>query len=168
MGKKKKKWKDKFKGDWSTGNAREYAVVELLTREGYSPQFIGFGAGSDEYLEGKPDEQAIPDLYLPIVDIYIEVTGSERDFDEWWILNKKWEYQLRHPEQDIWIAYVMGDQTYTYDFIKLDIKKPYNPIHFQTNRGFEAMIVIRDGDDELYSVSEFLNYVQRKKLSTPS
>ena len=76
-------WKDQYKQQWAASNKREQAVADRLLRDaGVATDYVGFGAGTTEYLSGTAaqhgKEKGGADLKARDRELYFEVTGSHK------------------------------------------------------------------------------------------
>lgn len=109
-------FKDAYKGTWAAGAKKETRVKELIEKHcAVAVESIGFGAGSEEYIEGSSGshgfEKAAPDLGIVGSNIVVEVTGplTRVGVGEDLLINpEKVAYAKNHPELDYWIAHVNG------------------------------------------------------------
>jgi hypothetical protein len=79
-------WKDRYKDQWAASNKREKLVADMIKRDtGRDVEFVGFGAGSTEYLEGSAashgHQKGDADLHILDTHIYVEVTGSHKPIE---------------------------------------------------------------------------------------
>ena len=69
-------WKDIYEPYWKASSTREETIKTIIEEKtGMTVEYVGVGAGSVEYIEGKSKEKGIPDLHIVGTDIFIEVTG---------------------------------------------------------------------------------------------
>ena len=73
-------WKEAYKDSWARASDKENWVKSSIEQlAGVPVEVIGLGAGSTDYIAGSAvfngHEKGGADLYLPSLDIYVEVTG---------------------------------------------------------------------------------------------
>lgn len=106
-------WKDAYGDRWDVSSDREESVKNMIIEQGFDVKDIGFGACSEEYLSGKPEDyghkKADPDLLVEDTQTYLEVTGTDVESvnrsDDIWIRPDKVRKVIKNPGMDLWIVH---------------------------------------------------------------
>src|SRR2546421_13049263 len=74
-------WKNIYRNKWKTSGTREESVLSLLKEASFKDaKLVGFGAGSEKFFHGKPEnygkKKGDPDIDIPSVSVAVEVTGT--------------------------------------------------------------------------------------------
>lgn len=89
-------------------------------------KIVGFGADSEEFIEGHPSEAGKPDLEVctrqeSILVMLVEVTGTERmRGTTYWVRPDKLNYARNHPDEDVWLILHFAQPHEKFVFIKPD------------------------------------------------
>lgn len=108
-------WKQRYQHSWSKAEQRERAIQERILQEaGKQVEFVGLGAGSDEYLSGSAASQGYErggaDLHIVGTNVYLEVTGPQTKSvslsEPLWIRPDKVTNARNHfPKYDTWVIH---------------------------------------------------------------
>lgn len=112
-------WKHQYKGQWEDARRKEEAVKELIeSNTGYTVEYHGLGAGSDEFIDGSAEDndqlKGDADLIIQGTNIKVEVTGANKDMP---------------LSSDIWIR---PDKI---DIVKTDTSHRKVVVHITTYKG---------------------------------
>ena len=102
-------WKDAYKDSWAKASDKENWVKSSIEKAASIPvEIVGLGAGSTDYISGSAasndKEKGGADLYLPSLDIYVEVTGPNikvSESDTLWVRPDKIASALRKIDEGI-------------------------------------------------------------------
>ena len=158
-------WKKKYAHTWKNAKRRVLKVIEVLEDRGIKAKPCGFFATSTEYVKESPEEKGEPDLIIPSVENFVEVTGPDKPVSkeaDLWIREDKFEYAENHPEKEIWVAHILESEDNLIRFLRLggEAKERYTLIH-PTIRGTpETYRSIPADDPNLYSLKRFCGHIK--------
>lgn len=166
-------WKDAYKDQWATGNAREKLVAEAITKvTGASVESVGFGAGSTRYIHGSAEANGYrsggADLSVKGTNIEVEVTGTDKgcQSDDLWIRPDKIANALKQKSKEIWVAHVL-DTTGLVRAVRMDEQflRRYSlgflkqkSVRIRGN--MERFIAIRPGDSSVMPFAALLRRIE--------
>jgi hypothetical protein len=162
-------FKDLYEDKWGEEKIRIDYIKKWF--ETYIPNLEiekdGFGADTNEFIEGHPQESGGPDLKLTLrgtdsIVIFLEVTGTKyKQGDDYWIRPDKIQYMQNHPEKDIWFALHYLDQKHII-WIKPLLDKKYHYVVKNIKGADEHFVIFNTGDEEIKTSKTFKDYVDNK------
>lgn len=161
-------WKKKYAHSWENATKRVHKVIDALKAKGIKAEPHGFLATSKEYSKESPEEKGAPDLIIPSVEVFVEVTGPDKAVSkdaDLWIRWDKFKYAENHPEKEIWVAHILESENDLIRFLKLGkgVKERYEEIKIRIRGAQETYRSIPAGYSNLFSFEKFCNYIKAKQ-----
>ena len=163
-------WKHTYgQAAWDKEKVRLEKVRNLILSidDRISVDITGFGANTNEFIAGHPDEAGKPDLEIRMAHngatiLWLEVTGTEFMRGEtYWVRPDKLEYAKNHPELDVWLALHFASPE-KFVFIKPNPNTNYAPVLEKIRQSGEWMVHFDDNHADVIPVQDFVQHLKNK------
>ncbi|MDX4069852.1 hypothetical protein [Aliarcobacter skirrowii] len=162
-------WKNLYQNSWEEEKIRLEYVKAWLKKyiSLIEVKITGFGADSNEIIEGHPEKKGEPDMTLFLKDtktivLFLEVTGTKyKRGNDYWVRPDKIDYIQQHKDKDIWIALHYEDDKKII-WLKPSLSKEYNYVEKNLKGAIEHYVVFNDESKEVKSSQFFKEYVENK------
>ncbi len=164
-------WKHTYgKLAWEKEKVRLEKVVSLIKSLDLRivVDVVGFGAQSNEFISGHPEESGKPDIEVRTkagqdLVLLVEVSGTEaRRANDYWVRPDKMKYAQSHPDQDVWIVLHFQKPKEKFVFIKPDLQKKYKFSNVTIKEAEEHYVKFTDSDSEIVSEQVFAQHLKAK------
>lgn len=164
-------WKHAYgESSWEKEKVRLEKVKTLIENldSRIAVGIVGFGAQSNKFIAGHPDESGKPDLEVRtknglVLVLLVEVTGTESmRGNTYWVRPDKLKYAQSHPDQDVWLILHYQNPIEKFVFIKPNLQKNYSVSEIMIRNSKELYIEFIDSDSEVVSQQIFRDHLSAK------